>query len=104
MSDEDDKRDPLLRSAIDDAIEEHEHAKKRQKVTKSVRFSEANEVHEIPGSDEQVRGHSYGVYQPLARRRNLCISPEHVEAEASHRAPPGRRSTRQQRQHARRGR
>ena len=54
MPDEEVQRDPLVRSVIDEAIEEHEHAKKRQKV-KAVRFSGADEVHEIPGRDRQVR-------------------------------------------------
>jgi hypothetical protein len=47
-------QDLLMRSLIDDAIEEHEQTKKKQKTSKSVRFRDEDEVYEIPSGSGQV--------------------------------------------------
>jgi hypothetical protein len=48
-------QDVFMRILIDDAIEEHEQTRKKQKTTKSVRFREEDEVHEIPTGNGQVQ-------------------------------------------------
>lgn len=46
------KRDPLLNSLIDDALEQEEREKQTKKAGKSVRFKDQDEVHSYVPSEE----------------------------------------------------
>ena len=49
---EDKQRDPVVRSIIDEAIEEEQQEKKKRKTGKSVKFSQVDTVHQFEASEE----------------------------------------------------